>query len=375
MDSWIDKARVALDGKHDADVEVVGKRRPPVFDIDGVQAVTAPLVAACAWLGAIFRESVIGHPLDFWALLLRLFGLALTIRAVLLGWSLYNRIRAWLNTEKYGLALTREGLLLRTPGGDKALSREQIIGIRECSRQSGRTGHRWRDLYLVTRPETGSLYVAVGPFFDASSSILAARLTRWLGPVTPQASSGYPNPNQPADMLFKQVRAGQRPQGVLAIPFGRAWIKRAPYASVLLGFAVLDGFIRFEPLAGTTIAPTVPLAIAICLIAVPLVWLIMVRRQLGPITRAALLMTPAALLISIRAQIEQISWSQYLRAEIVTKNVWSMLEGTYESRSIVCSDDQGFTVTISEAYLGIPAEVIVAAAEAYQQQILPTNPN
>jgi hypothetical protein len=371
MGSWIENAKLALDGQRGAAVEVVGRRRPPVFDSDGMQAATAPLAAACAWLGAFFREFVVGHPLDVWALLLRLIGLALTIRVILLGRVLYLRIRGWLNTESYGLALTPEGLLLRTPSGDKALLREQIVSIQECSRQNRRGGRRWRDVYLVTRPETGSPYVVVPPFFDAVSSVLAARLTRWLGPVTPRASAGFPDTDQPANTLFQQVNAGQRPDDVLVVPLGRAWLKRGPYASVLLGFAVLDGFIRFRPLTGTTITPTVPWAVAICLIAVPLVWLTMVRRQLGPLTRAALLMTPSALLISIGARIDQIRWSHFLRAEIVTKTVWSMLEGMYESRSIVFYDDQGFTVTVNEAYLGIPAEVIVAAAEAYQQQILP----
>jgi hypothetical protein len=373
MELWVDTAKRALDRQFSDDVELIKSRRPPVFDVDGIQGATAPLLAACAWMGAFFREAIAGHPLDFWALLLRLLALALTVRAALLGWILFNRIRGWFNTPRYGLALTNQGLLLRTPSGDQALSREEIVAFRDCFRQSERAGRRWRDLYAVTGPQTGRLFVSIAPFFGASASVLAARLSRWLGPAAPAASSPFPDPEQHADTLFRQVNRGERPEGVAVIAPGRAWLKRGPYASILLGFAVLDGFIRIKPLTKAAIGPTVPIAIALCLVAVPLVWFAVVRRRLGPQSRAALLMTPAELLVSFPSGIERLRWRQLLRIEITSKNLWSMFEGMYESRSLVFYGEQEFVMTIDEAFLGAPAEVIVALAEAYRSGVLPKN--
>jgi hypothetical protein len=371
MLSWVDNATAALNGQKRDAIEVVASQRPPVIDADGIQAATAPFLAVFVWMAAHLRETIVGHPLDVWALMLRLLALALTVRALILGRHLIKRLLGWVNPSRYGLALAPEGLVLRTPRGDTAISREDIVDIRECSRQSDRSGRRWLEVFLVINPETGRTWVPIDPFLDAKSSVLAARLTRWRGPVTASDAESFPDPDRHAGTLFKEVDAGSRLQGITVVPLGRAWLKRGPYASVLLGLAVLDGFIRFKPMARATTAPTVPLAIAICLIAVPVVWLVVVHRQLGPLTRAALLMTPAGILIRIRSGIDQIRWPQLFRVDIDSKRVWSMFEGMYESRSIVYYGEDGFTVSINEAYLGMPADVVVAVAQAYLSRVLP----
>ena len=45
MPHWMTQAEAALGGEPTAGVEVIGAKRPPIFDLDGVRALIAPLLA------------------------------------------------------------------------------------------------------------------------------------------------------------------------------------------------------------------------------------------------------------------------------------------------------------------------------------------
>src|SRR4051812_33938496 len=171
MSSWIESAETALRGvgsatSSNAEVEVLQPGRPPVFDAEGVKSLVAPFMAAVIWACAIFREVQSGTALDPLALLLRLLALAMTVRAVTLLWRLGTRLRLWSQSSQYGLALTPEGLLYRTPAMDVALPREDILEVRERGRWRDRGGRRFADVYVITQPRTGRLFVALPPVFE-----------------------------------------------------------------------------------------------------------------------------------------------------------------------------------------------------------------
>src|SRR5688572_1660110 len=131
MAHWIEDAEAVLRGESREGVQRLAGQRPPVLDATGRYAVLTPFLAAFMWAAAVFRETTQQTPLDEMALLLRLLALALSVRALLALRMLWMRLSVWAQRERYSLALTEQGLLYRSPHGDLAVPREDVIGVRE----------------------------------------------------------------------------------------------------------------------------------------------------------------------------------------------------------------------------------------------------
>lgn len=393
MSSWIELAETALRGTAsvsaaDAEVEVMRASPPPVFDAEGVRALLAPFMAAFMWTATIFREVQSGNPLDPLALFLRLLALAMTVRAITLLWLLGRRLRLRLHYSRYALALTQEGILYRTPDMDLALPREDILEVRERGRWRDRGGRRFADVYVVTQPRSGRLFVALPPVFERTPGVLAERLMRWLGAPEPtdsdaetsdseqtvndpQRTATGTNPPQPlASELWERVAQGERPAGVTAIQHGSAWLQRGPYASTLLGLAVLDGFLRLPEATREKVDATVPLVLLGALVIVPIGWLLITRRQLKSRRGLAAILTPAELLLRTRAGVLRAAWKSVQRIEIDSRAAWSLLLGAHEARTLIIRRKSAPPLQYHESFIGVPLEVLTALCDAYRKSRL-----
>lgn len=369
---WIERAEAALRGEPASGVEVVPHGRPPVLDAIGRRALVAPFAAGFLWAAAIFREGL-SHPLEPLALLLRLLAFAASLRALVAIALLLRRARDTLRRERHQLVLADEGLLLRTPETDYAVPKQDIAFIREHGEWQERGATRWADVYLVTRPASGRLYLAIPPLFERTPGVLAERLMRWRGVAQPEREpeAAAREATELPSKLFDAVAAGERPDGVAVVEHGHGYLQRGPYATVLLGAAILDGLLRSPPEVGEQLGAAVPAMLGLCLLIVPLLWLLLTRRALAPRKGLALLLTPAELLMRTRGGVQRARWSEVARVEVAARTAWSIVHGAHQGRSLLIHRKDGQTLSYAETFLAVPAEVAASLCEAYRKGILP----
>ena len=368
---WIARAETALRGDPAEAIDVMRAQSAPVLDARGRRALLAPLIASFLWAAVVFREGL-SHPLDPLALLLRLLAFAATLRALGALALLGGRVRELLRRHRHALALSEEGLLLRTPHADYAVPREDVIDVVEAGAWQDRSGPRWADVYLVTRPTSGRLYLAIPPFYAHSPGVLAERLMRWRGaPAEPVRAREAAEPAELASKLFDAVAAGERPSGVSVIEHGRGWLRRGPYATVLLGAALLEGLLRSPAPVRAQLGAGAPLVAALCLLVVPALWIVLTRRALAPRRGVALLLTPTELLVRSRAGVQRVRWSQVVRVQVAARTAWSILHGAHENRSVIVEIKGEDPLRYADAHLAPPVEVVAALGEAYRRGALP----
>jgi hypothetical protein len=358
---WIVAAEAVLAGRAapGEDVDVLRGESPPLVDAALLGALGQAMLAAIIWAATVFREQVTEAAIDPLLLLLRLLALGLSVRTALL-----------FDARRHALVIAPEGLLLRTPSGDVPLPKAWIVGVVERGDWRARAGRRTSEVYVVTAPESGRTHVALPPIFDATPGVLAERLMRWRGAV-PGSDADRPEPVRLASKLYDEVAAGARPEGVAVIRHGRGWLVRGPYASVLLGVAVLVGFARLPEGTLALVGPLAPVAIGVCLALVPALWMWLVRREIRPRRGLALVLTPAEALMRARAGVVRVAWRAVARLSVETKSAWSLLEGHHGARHLLLARRNEPEVRYDEAYLGVPAEVALALCEAYRRGALP----
>jgi hypothetical protein len=367
---WIEDAEAVLRGESREGVQRIDGERPPVLDPTGLYAVVTPFLAAFMWAAAVFRETTQHAPLDGLALLLRLMAIALSVRAALSLRLLAQRLQVWLQRARYTLVLGDGGLLYRGPDGDRVVQREDVLAVREHGDWRKRGGRRWSPVYVVTRPSSGRLHLVLPPVFCSTPGILAEKLMRWRGVVPAPETPEYPPPAGLPSKLYDAVAAGERPADVAVIEHGSDWLRRGPYATVLLGLAVLDGFLRLEPGARAAIGMTAPFVLGFTLVVVPLAWILYTRRDIAPQKGLALILTPAEMLLRTGAGVHRVAWQGLTRTEIQSRSAWSILQGHHESRAVVFTRSDGESITYVEAFLGLPAEVVCALCDAYRRGVV-----
>ncbi|MCG8553865.1 MAG: hypothetical protein MJD61_01035 [Proteobacteria bacterium] len=389
--SWVPDAQDALDRGGNGQFEVLAARRPPLLGRGSLQALTAPLLAAIAWAGAVFRETVVQTPLDPWSLLMRMLALALTVRAVLLGIGFARTLRDWLSARRWAIVLGPEGLLVRSPHGDEVVGRELILAIkRQGSSRRHDGGDRFGHVYVICdgarRTAAGPTpsYLNIPPFFEASSGVLAETLMRWLAPIGPRppAAASIQNrvpevPGQTAassSRLYDRVAAGEWPRGVAAIPHGPAWLKRGPYLSLLLGVALIEGTLRLPPSSLARLGLLHPVVIAACLLLVCLGWIGLTKRALRPRKGIAFIVTPSAVLTRTVSGVVEVPWRTVQALRIDVRRSWSLVQGYHEVRRLVLVRKDASNISHDEAFLAVPAEVALALCQAYKAGRAPVRP-
>jgi hypothetical protein len=374
MSNWIRAAEAALEGRPSEGiaVDVVPGNAPALLDASGVRALVSPFLAGFMWAAAVFRETQAHQTLDPLALLFRVLALALSLRALRLLIQLSGRLRVWLAraSKRYALALTPEGLLFRSPRGDVVVSRAEILDLREHSGDwGGKSGRRWADVYVITHPDSGRLFVALPPVFERTPGVLAETLMRWRGALEPppEAARAAETPESLASKLWERVAQGERIPGVAGIHHGSAWLQRGPYASILLGIAVLDGFLRLPASARIQVSLGPALLLAAVLVVVPVGWIVFTRASLAARQGLALVLTPAELLVRTRAGVQRVAWSSVTRTEVQSRTTWSILQGAHETRQLVVHRKGEPSIQCGEAFLNVPAEVVAGLCDAYRK--------
>ena len=371
MSGWIDRARTLADGAATPGKgeEVLLGRLPPILEGDGVRGLLAPMVAAIAWAGAAFREMVTG-PVDPLALLMRLLAIGLTVRALLLFASLLGRLSLALRARRARLVLTPDGLYARLPSGEHAMARPEILAATERGSWQQRSGRRFAPVYVVGSSEA-PLFIALPPIFEDTPGILAERIMRWLGPKEGPEDPAFPEPKGLASKTYDEAAQGIREPGVIVVKHGDRWLRRGPYASLLLAVAVVDGWFRAADDLHEAFGPwMVALAVAFAVV-VPAGWTAFMRREIAPRRGLAMVITPAELLLRTRAGVLRTRWQRLLRSTIDEKNAWSVLEGFHRSRSLVLKRREDDPIRYEEAFLGVPAEVAQVLLDAYRRGVLP----
>jgi len=167
------------------------------------------------------------------------------------------------------------------------------------------------------------------------------------------------------------VAAGERPPGVAVIEHGRGWLRRGPYATMLLGVAALEGWLRSTEATRAQLGATAPLVVVLCLLIVPVLWVVLTRRDMAPRKGIALLLTPAELMLRTRSGVHRVGWPQVARVEIASRTAWSILFGAHESRSLIVHRKGDDPISYAEPFLGAPAEVVQSLCESYRKGTSP----
>lgn len=372
-ESWVRRAESALQtGKSAAEGDtVVQVHRPPLLDADGTKAVLAPVLASIVWGAAIFREMVTQSSLDPIGMILRLIALGLTLRVFLLGGAALARAKTWLNASRHGLVLTPEGLLYRTPTHDVAIPRDRVVGITERGHWGTRkAGRRWSEVYVVVDPSLGRTHLALPPLFDETPGRLAERLMRWRG-APPEAREIDVAPAALASRVYDQAAAGMADPGTAVIRHDLGWLKKGPYALLLVATIAVDAMARGGTAVWDALEPWMAGAFFLVLLAVPVRWFWTTRREVSPRKGLAMVLTPAEVLIRTQRGILRARWKELLKVGVDAKTKWSVLEGAHEARQLVLTRKHAPAIRYDEPYLGIPVEVGKLLLDAYRSGWLP----
>jgi hypothetical protein len=371
MANWIEAASAALQGRptEGVEVDVLPRALPPILDANGIRALLSPFIAAFLWAATLFRETQVHQALDPLALLFRVLALALSVRALRLLIELFARLRVRLAAARYALALTPEGLLFRSPNGDVVVPREHVLDVRARGDWAGKSARRWADVYIITHPDSTRFYLALPPLFERTPGILAETLMRWRGvrDAVTETDADNPAPEPLATKLWERVARREPTPGVVAIRHGSAWLQRGPYASVLLGVAMLDGFLRMPAEARALLSQGPVRLLAAALVFIPLGWIVYTRASLASRQGLALVLTPAELLVRSRAGLQRIAWSSVTRSEVRARTTWSILQGAHEARSLVVHRKDDAAIQCSEAFISTPVEVVAGLCDAYRK--------
>lgn len=372
MNNWVERAESSLNQQPSQGVDILSGTLPPLLDPKGMQAIIAPLLAGLVWIVELFRETLTDNPLDPLALLLRLIALALTVRTVISGRLLLLRLRTWLNYKRYKIALCNEGILFRKPNCDIVITRDEILGIEEEGQQHQQPGRHWRNVYIVTRPDSGRLFLAIPPVFEHNSTLLYNRLIQWLGNRAIPAKPRYPKPNSKIDHIYDRISKGERPEGYTVIPHGTAWMVRGgPYATILLGLAILYGYLRIPTNAWESVNPFAPIVLFLTLAVVPFVWIWLTLHNIKSGKGIGFLFSPAEIVLRVRKAFIRINWENILRTEITSKRIWSILHGISDSRTLVIYSKNDPPIQYRDMFLDLPLEVVLRLLESYRKGYLP----
>jgi hypothetical protein len=364
---WIETAREVARGRREAPTgwQVVAGERPPMIDADSVRGLVAIMVAVLAWTGAVFRELVAGTPIDPLGLFMRLLALAMTVRAFLLAREIARRVSTWARARGSTLILAPEGLWARLPEGEVAVERDEIVGVTERGTwQTRSAGRRYSPVYVVVASPMRT-HVELPPIFDATPGVLAERLMRWRGAPALPEEPRFPDPAPLASKVYEDAARGVRDATTTVVRHGDGWMRRGPWATVLLGVALLEGFARASAEEQAALGAPIVLAAGIALVMVPMVWIFATRRSIAPRMGLAMVLTAAELLMRAKGGVLRVRWPSLQRLTIDARGRLSVIEGWAIQRALVIKRKDGPPITYDEAYLGVPAEVALTLCEAY----------
>jgi hypothetical protein len=366
--SWLAPLREAADGRSHPGVEVIRGAAPGLFASDGVHAITSLLLAGLVIAAAVLRSGLAAGGFDLIALLLRCASVAFALRAViaLVRWG--RRVARDGGATRHVLALSEHGLLHRTPDGERWLAREDVIALALPEERALRgVAVSLQPLYVVGRPQRAPVSWMLPPYFATSSEVLSARLQRWRG-TPPSRAPSFAPPAVSAEERYARAARGQPGTGEVPVPEGFGYRLRAPYGVLLALVFVADAVLH----AGAMRDELLPAAALSALLAPAalLVWFAWLRRKRRARLGMAMLLTGEELLVRGPHGTVSVPWTQLASVEVGTRSAWSPFVGRYLVRTLAFSAVDGTHMQFDAAFLGVPAEVVAALADAYRTGVL-----
>jgi hypothetical protein len=351
----------ALRGGARPGVDVLRGERPPLLDAETVRALTSIFLAAFMIAAAVFRARVTPAAFDLLGLILRTASLAFVLRSVILIGSSVARIVTTREGPQHALAWSREGVLWKSPAGEQAFAREDIVAVITEQTRGRLAASLSRPVLLVLSPRTGRTHVALPPYFGRAD-VLSARLEQAFG----EQETSRPLPRPPsvaAEERYQRAARGERAPLDIIIPEGRSYLWRGPYASLLgIPFA-LDAMFAAER-AGGSLRSAGLLACALAvLVPVSYVWL--ARRRSRSRLGIAMLLAREELVVRGPRGAFSLPWNQLEQAEVRVRDVWSPFVGSYPARQLVVQGRDGTTIPFDGGFLGVPPEVVATLCRAY----------
>jgi hypothetical protein len=199
--------------------------------------------------------------------------------------------------------------------------------------------------------------------FELSPGELAEAIMRWRGPLEVREGS-LETPKELGSKVYDEAaRTGAVPGGIV-IRHGRGWLARGPYASVLLGIAIVEGVLRSSPTARALLGPEMVAIVASVLFLVPLGWIALSLREVRPRRGLALVLTPTEALIRTRGGVVRTPLESLAKATVDERRAWSVVLGIHRQRTLVIERKDAPAIRYDEAFLGAPADVVAALLEA-----------
>ena len=334
---------------------------PPLFDGLGASAMVLLLLAATAWAIVVMR----GVTFDPWMLLTALVAAGASARAVMIVSKLKPRLDLGLIARRHRLVVLPEGLVWRSPDGTIVLPRASIAAIHEEGDWKQRSGgRRFGYVWIIAEPQQGQAIWSLPPIFDETPGVLAARLSRWLGPVEPSTLAPDDDELLPS-ARYAAAASGVAAPGVCWIRHGMGWLRRGPYAGPLFALMLVPIFasnLGLHPLL-IVLLPVV--------VAVPLGWILVNLRDVSPRKGISMVLTPTELLLRTRGGILRTDWRDVQQIHVDSTPGWTLLEGFARARRLVISRREDAPIRYDEAYLGLPAEAVQQLLNAYRKRLLP----
>ncbi|MCB9620877.1 MAG: hypothetical protein H6724_15670 [Sandaracinus sp.] len=367
MSEWVARARRALDGADEPDVDVVAVQKPVRIDRPVALGLFSLVAGVALFAAGIWREVHAQTPFDFVALGLRFLGIAAFVRGVLGALPLGTRLALASRTRRYGLALADEGLLFREPGGEHAIAREHVAGAVEPGEWGSRANfRRFSPVYLLVEPDAaGHALIELPPIFDDNPGVLAEHLTRWRGPTA--VVEALPPADRLASKVYDDAAHGRSAPGVAVLRHGRTWLRRGPYAALLFGAVFAEAVARLPSDVSLGILPAA--ALGVCVL-IPLTWIVLSWRHVGPRRGLALVLTAHEALMRTRGGVLRARWTDVPSMAVEKAAGWSLLDGWSETRKLRFDRVENTPIRYDEAFLGVPADVALALAEAYRKGAL-----
>lgn len=275
------------------------------------------------------------------SMIMRLLALGAGARALLEGALFLGRVRRWVRAPKHRLHVDEDTLTWQSPKGTVELAASDLLTATQVEDA----------LFLVTRTELVRLPAIFGDVTEAIQSWARAS-------IPPTAPSERPSE------LYDSAARG-RAEGVVVLRHGWAWLRRGPYASLLIGMVFLDASLRLPE--GVSLGLLPYLGLGACA-AVPLGWLALAFRDIAPRRGLALVITPAEALMRTRGGILRAPWTRLEDITIQNSLGWSVLGGRHARRRLVLLRKNDTPIRYDEAYLGAPAEAVVALIDAFSSQ-------
>lgn len=340
-------------------------QRPPLLRGEGWRGLVYPLLAAALVAAALDRESTMKAALDPVALGLRAIAIALALRSLPAMRALGRRLRLALGASAQTLSLEDDALVWTGPTGERRIEREALVRVHVGD------GHlELPRVWLVHRPSAGVALTDLPPVFDSTPKALAARIDQWRGDVEAPESVDYPKPAREGSKVYDRAAKGDIPAGVAVVRHGVQWLRRMPFAAVLAAGVFLDGAFRTPSLQLGYLGLLPIVGVVVCT-AIPLGWIVVALRHVRPRRGLALVATPAEILMRTREGILRASWAHLESITLSREPALTVLEGwTQRRRVILKRDGERNPIRYDEAFLGAPADAVVALLEAYRSGLM-----